>query len=393
MNKKVFIVSMARTPIGAFNGALSELNAIQLGAIAVKGALQRAGIDGNSVDALYLGNVLQANNGQAPARQVALAAGISANTPCTTINKVCASGMKSIIIGTQDILLGDADVVVVGGFESMSNAPYYIPQGRNGMHYGNKELVDAIVRDGLQDPYKGYMMGSAAEICAETCNIPRERQDSYAHESYMRAKEAYEKGYFADELIAVEIPQRKGNPIVVDKDEECQRYDASRLSTLAPAFKKDGTVTAINASKINDGAAAIVLMSEEKMKSLGLQPLAEVVSYADAEQEPEWFTTTPAKALPKALKKAGLSIDQIDKFEINEAFSVVALANMDMLNISSDKLNVLGGAVSLGHPIGASGARIICTLISALRHKGGKHGAAAICNGGGGASAIVIRLV
>lgn len=389
----VFIVSMARTPVGAFNGALSSLTAVQLGSIVIKEAINRAGINSDQVDEVFMGNVLQANNGQAPARQAALAAGVDQKTPCTTINKVCASGMKALMFATQSIRLGDADVVVAGGMESMTNAPYYIPKGRNGMRYGNAELIDGIVRDGLQDPYDGFMMGIAAEHCSENCNIPREEQDTYAVESYKRAKEAQDNGYFADELMTVEIPQRRGEPKLVSVDEEPGRFRPEKVSTLRPAFKKDGTVTAINASKINDGSAALVLMSGDKVKELGITPLAKVLSYADAAQEPIWFTTTPSKAVPKALHKAGLTTADVDKFEINEAFAVVAVANNNEMKLDPTKVNVLGGGVSLGHPIGTSGARIICTLISALKHKGGKTGAAGICNGGGGASAMVIELV
>lgn len=388
---QVVIVAMARTPIGAFNGALSSLSATSMGSMVIKEALKRGKVSPKKVDEVFMGNVLTANNGQAPARIAALAAGIPDNVPCTTINKVCASGMKSIMFGVQSIMLGDNDVVVCGGMESMSNAPFYIPKARAGYKYGNASLVDAIVRDGLQDPYEGYMMGNAAEICAEGCDIPRDVQDAYALESYRRAAEAQENGYF-ESIMPVEIPQRRGEPIVVTEDEEVKRLRAEKISTVRPAFKKDGTVTAINASKINDGAAAVVLMSKQMAKKLKLKPLATVLSYADAAQEPAWFTTTPSKAIPKAIKKAGLKKGDIDLYEINEAFSVVAVANNKKLRISAKKSNVLGGAVSLGHPIGVSGTRIICTLISALKHKKGKIGAAGICNGGGGASAMVIKL-
>ncbi len=390
---EVYIVSMARTPIGAFSGSLASMTAVQLGTIAMKGAIERAKINGDQVDEVFMGNVLTANNGQAPARQAALAAGINNSTPCTTINKVCASGMKAIMLATQSIRLGDADVVVAGGMESMTNAPFYIPKARGGYRYGNAEMIDGIVRDGLQDPYKGYMMGSAAEVCSDGCEIPRDQQDAYAIESYKRATAAYEAGHFADELIAVEVPQRRGDAVVVSDDDEYKKINYDKVATVRSAFKKDGTVTAINSSKINDGAAAMVLMSGAKVKELGLTPLAKVLSYADAAQEPEWFTTSPSLAVPKALKKADLSIDQIDIFEINEAFSVVAVANNQKMELDPAKVNVLGGAVSLGHPIGASGARIMCTLVSALKHKGGKLGAAGICNGGGGASAMVIEKV
>jgi len=388
---EVFIVSMARTPIGAFSGSLAKLSAVQLGTIVIKEAISRAGITGDDVQEVIMGHVLTANTGQAPARQAALAAGVNENAPCTAINKVCASGMKAIMMGAQAIRLGDAHVVIAGGMESMTNAPFYIPKGRSGYRYGNAEILDGIVRDGLQDPYKGTMMGNTAEICAEGCKIDREAQDAYAIESYKRAAAAYENGHFADELVSVEIPQRRGEPVVVADDDEYKKIRWEKVATVRPAFQKDGTVTAVNASKINDGAAAMVLMSGEMVEKLGVKPLAKILSYADAAQEPDWFTTTPSKAIPKALDKAGISIDQVDKFEINEAFSVVAVANNNLLKLDTDKVNVLGGAVSLGHPIGASGARISCTLISALKHKGGKIGAAGICNGGGGASAMVIE--
>ncbi len=388
--REVYIVSMARTPIGAFNGGLSSLAALDLGKVAIQKALERAGISGDQVEEVIFGNVLSANVGQAPARQAALAAGITPSATCTTVNKVCASGMKSIALAAQSILLGDKDIVVAGGMESMSRAPFYLPTGRTGIRYGNGEIIDAIVKDGLQDPYKGYMMGNTGELCAEKYNFSREDQDAYAVESYRRAAEAYEKGYFKDELAPVTISTRKGE-VVFDKDEEPGRFLPDKVSTIRPAFKKDGTVTAVNASKLNDGAAAVVLMSKEKADELGVKPLAKILSYADAEQEPDWFTTAPAKAIPLAVKKAGKTLEDIDLFEINEAFSVVALANIKLMGIDAAKTNVLGGAVSLGHPLGMSGARIVCTMISALTHKGGKLGAAGICNGGGGASALVIE--
>ncbi len=388
--KDVFIVSMARTPIGSLSGTLGGVSVVDLGKTVVKAALERAGINGDQVDEVYLGNVLQANVGQAPAQQVSIASGINTKTPCTTINKVCASGMKAIMLGAQSIQLGDNDVVVVGGMESMTNAPHYIPTGRTGIRYGNGEILDAIVRDGLQDPYKKYMMGNAGEVCAKHFSFTREDQDQFAIQSYIRAQEAYANGYFKDELVPVIIPSKKGD-LVIAEDEEYKKFDEGKVRALKPAFEKEGTITAINASKINDGASAMVLMSGEKVKELGLQPLAKITGFADASQDPEWFTTTPSKALPKALKKANLSLEQVDFFEINEAFSVVALANMKELNISHDKLNVFGGAVALGHPIGSSGCRIVATLISVLKHKNGKIGAASICNGGGGASAIVIE--
>ncbi|MBK9461466.1 MAG: acetyl-CoA C-acyltransferase [Sphingobacteriales bacterium] len=389
---EVYIVSMARTAIGSFNGTLAPLSAVQMGAAAIKEAVKRAGIDPNTVNEVFMGNVLQANNGQAPARQAALAAGLPVSVACTTINKVCASGMKAIMLATQSIMLGDNDIVVAGGMESMSNAPYYLTNNRWGARYGNGELIDAIVRDGLQDPYKGYMMGNAGEVCAEKYQFSRQDQDAYATQSYKRAAEAYQNNYFADELMSIEVPSKKG-AINFAADEEYKNIIWDKVPTLKPAFKKDGTITAVNASKINDGAAALVLMSKQKAEELGIKPIARIAGYADAAQEPEWFTTTPAKAIPRAVSKAGWTLADVDKFEINEAFSVVALANIKEMNLDHEKVNVLGGAVALGHPVGVSGARIICTLISALKHKGGTRGAAGICNGGGGASAMAIELI
>jgi acetyl-CoA C-acetyltransferase len=390
--QEVFIVSMARTPIGSLSGVLGGVNVIELGKTVVKAAMERAGVNGDQVDEVYLGNVLQANVGQAPAQQVSIAAGINTKTPCTTINKVCASGMKAIMLGAQSIMLGDNHVVVVGGMESMSNAPHYLPSGRAGIRYGNGEILDAIMRDGLQDPYKKYMMGNAGEVCAKHYSFSREEQDNYAIASYKRAQEAYANGYFKDEIVPVVIATRKGD-VAITEDEEYKKFDEAKVSALKPAFEKEGTITAINASKINDGASAMVLMSGEKVKELGVKPLAKIVSFADASQDPEWFTTTPSKAIPKALKKANINIEDVDFFEINEAFSVVALANMKEMNIAHEKINVFGGAVALGHPIGSSGCRIVATLISVLTHKNGKIGAAGICNGGGGASAIVVEKV
>lgn len=389
--QEVFIVSIARTPIGAFNGSLAPLSAVKLGEIAIRSAIERAGIKGEQVDQVIMGNVLQANNGQAPARQAALGAGVSVNTSCMTINKVCASGLKAIALAAQSIMLGDNEIAVAGGMESMTNAPYYIPNGRNGYRYGNGEIVDGIVRDGLQDPFKKYMMGNIAEICAAKYAFTREDQDAYAVQSYKRAADAYSNKYFENEICPVEIPQRSGDALVIKEDDEYKNIKFDKVSTVKPAFDKNGTVTAINASKINDGAAAMVLMSKSKMESLGLKPIAKILAYADAEQEPDWFTTTPAVAIPMAVKKAGLDMSQIDFFEVNEAFSVVALANMKEMNIPAEKINVFGGAVALGHAIGSSGARIACTLLSVLDHKKGKYGAAGICNGGGGATAIVFE--
>jgi len=390
--REVYIVSVARTPIGSFNGALSSLKALDLGKTAIVKALERAGISGDQVEEVIMGNVLTANVGQAPARQVALAAGITESARCTTVNKVCASGLKAIALATQSILLGDSDIVVAGGMESMSNAPFYLPSGRSGIRYGNGEILDAIVRDGLQDPYKKTMMGNTAELCASKYEFSREEQDAYATESYRRAAEAYANGSFNDELAPVTVAGRKGD-VVIAEDEEYNKFDPSKVGSVRPAFLKEGTVTAINSSKINDGAAAVVLMSKEKADALGIKPLAKVLSYADAEQSPDWFTTTPAIAIPNAVAKAGKKMEDVDLFEINEAFAVVALANIRDMNLDPAKVNVFGGAVSLGHPIGMSGARIVCTLISALNKKGGKIGAAGICNGGGGASALVIEKV
>jgi acetyl-CoA C-acetyltransferase len=389
--KEVFVVAYGRTPIGAFNGSLSAKSGVELGTIAVKAVMDKIGLKGEDVGEVILGNVLQANNGQAPARQVALNAGVSVNTNCTTINKVCASGLKSIALGAQSIQLGLHEVVIAGGFESMTNAPYYIPNGRNGYRYGNGEIIDAIVRDGLQDPFKKNMMGNIAEICASKYEFSREDQDAYATESYKRAQAAYAENAFANELIPVEIPQRGGEPKMITEDDEYKNIKWDKVASVKPAFDKNGTVTAVNASKINDGAAAMVLMSKEKMDSLGLKPIAKIVSYADAEQDPDWFTTAPAIAIPLAVKRAGITMEEVDFFEINEAFSVVALANLKEMNIPASKANIYGGAVALGHAIGSSGARIACTLLSVLTNKVAKYGAAGICNGGGGATAIVFE--
>jgi acetyl-CoA C-acetyltransferase len=389
--KEVYIVAYGRTPIGSFNGSLSTKTGVELGSIAIKAVMERAGIKGDQVEEVIMGNVLQANNGQAPARQAAVNAGAGMSTACTTINKVCASGLKSIALAAQSIQLGIYDVTIGGGFESMTNSPYYIPSGRNGYRYGNGEIIDAIVRDGLQDPFKKNMMGNVAEICAKKYNFSREQQDEYAINSYKRAQAAYEKGQFKDEIIPVEIPQRGGESKWVMEDDEYKNIKWDKVATVKPAFEKEGTVTAVNASKINDGAAAMVLMSKEKMESLGLKPIAKVIGYADAEQDPDWFTTTPAIAIPAAVKRAGLQMSDIDFFEINEAFSVVALANLQEMNLDINKVNVQGGAVSLGHPIGGSGARIACTLVSVLKNNNAKYGVAGICNGGGGATAIVIE--
>lgn len=394
--REVYIVSVARTPIGNLGGILSSVPAIDLGKTAISAAIERSGISADQINEVFIGNVLSANVGQAPAKQVSLASGIPNTVPCTTINKVCSSGMKAIMLGAQSIMLGDNDVVVAGGMESMSAAPHYIPSGRTGIRYGDGKILDAISRDGLQDPYNGDMMGVCGEVCAEGKNISKAEQDAYAHASYARAREAYEKGYFNDEIVNVSVPRRRKDPLIVSQDEEVGNARVTDLASVEKAravFKKGGTVSAVNASKINDGAAAVVLMSGEKVKELGLKPIAKILSFADAAQEPQWFTTTPALAMPKAAKKAGMEVGDFDYYEINEAFSVVALANMKELNLDHEKVNAFGGAVALGHPIGVSGCRIMITLISVLKHKGGKRGLAGICNGGGGASAMAIELV
>ena len=390
MTKKVVIVSAVRTPIGSFMGALSSVPATKLGAAAIKGALNKINLDLKLVDEVLMGNVVQAGNGQAPARQAALYAGLSESVACTTVNKVCASGMKAVMQGAQAIMAGDAEIVVAGGMENMSLIPHYVHL-RNGVKFGPTSLVDGMQKDGLTDAYDNNAMGVCADLCATEYNITREAQDNFAIQSYERSAAAWEAGKFDAEIVPVEVPQRRGDAIVVSKDEEFTNVKLDKIPSLAAVFTKEGTVTAANASTINDGAAALVLMSEEKAQSLGLTPLAYIKSYADAAQEPKWFTTAPAKALPKALDKAGISISDVDFFEFNEAFSVVGLANAQILGLDNDKINVNGGAVSLGHPLGCSGARIIVTLINVLNQNNAKIGAAAICNGGGGASAIVIE--
>ncbi|MCU4189410.1 acetyl-CoA C-acyltransferase [Flavobacterium sp. HXWNR29] len=390
MSKKVVIVSAVRTPIGSFMGALSSVPATKLGAAAIKGALNKINLDPNLVDEVLMGNVVQAGNGQAPARQAALYAGLSENVACTTVNKVCASGMKAVMQGAQAIMADDAEIVVAGGMENMSLIPHYVHL-RNGVKFGPTSLVDGMQKDGLTDAYDNNAMGVCADLCASEYNFTREDQDNFAIQSYERSAAAWEAGKFDAEIVPVEVPQRRGDAIVVTKDEEYTNVKLDKIPSLAPVFTKDGTVTAANASTINDGAAALVLMSEEKAQALGLTPLAYIKSYADAAQEPKWFTTAPAKALPKALEKAGLSVSDVDFFEFNEAFAVVGLANAKILGLDNSKINVNGGAVSLGHPLGCSGARIIVTLISVLNQNNAKIGAAAICNGGGGASAIVIE--
>lgn len=392
MNKKeVYVISAVRTPMGSFGGGLKELSATKLGAIAIKAALERAGLQPNQVQDVLMGCVIQANLGQAPARQAAKFAGLPDEVNCTTVNKVCASGMKAIAQAAQSIALGDADIVVAGGMESMSNVPFYVESMRWGNKYGNSSLVDGLARDGLVDVYNGQAMGNAAELCARECGISRNDQDAFAIESYKRSQAAWADGKFADEVIPVEIPQRKGDPIKFFKDEEPFNVKFDKIPELKPAFQKEGTVTAANASTMNDGAAALVLMSKEKAEELGLKPIAKIISYADAEQAPDWFTTTPAIAVPRAVAKAGLQMSDIDYWELNEAFAVVGIENTKRMKLDPAKVNVHGGAVSLGHPLGASGARIIVTLINVLKHNNGKYGAAGICNGGGGASAMVIE--
>jgi acetyl-CoA C-acetyltransferase len=390
MNKRVVIVSAVRTPIGSFMGGLSTVTAPKLGAAAIKGALEKIQLDPNLVDEVFMGNVVQAGVGQAPARQAALFAGLPEKVTCTTVNKVCASGMKSVMFGAQAIACGDAEIVVAGGMESMSLIPHYL-QMRNGTKFGPTTMVDGMQKDGLLDAYDNSAMGVFADLCATEYNISREEQDNFTIQSYERSAKAWEAGKFDSEIVPVAVPQRKGDPIIVSKDEEYTNVKLDKIPSLNPVFTKDGTVTAANASTINDGAAAVILMSEEKAKALGLKPLAYIKSYADAAQEPKWFTTSPSKALPKALDKAGISINDVDYFEFNEAFAVVGLANSKILGLDNDKVNVNGGAVSLGHPLGCSGVRIIVTLINVLEQNNAKIGAAAICNGGGGASAIVIE--
>jgi len=388
--REVYVMSMARTPIGSLSGSLASVSATELGAQSIKKAMERAGITGEQVEEVIMGNVIQANVGQAPARQAAIAAGVHTSATCTTVNKVCASGMKAVILAAQSIMLGDKNVVVAGGMESMSNAPFMLASARNGYRYGNSEVIDAIVRDALQDPYSKEMMGSSGDRCAVQFNFSREDQDAFSVESYRRANEAYASNAFADELFEVEVKGR-GESTFVKEDEEYKKLRADKVATLKPAFSKDGTVTAVNASKINDGASALVLMSKEKANELGLKPIAIIRGYADAEQAPNDFTTTPSLAIPLAVKKAGLEMAQIEYVEINEAFANVTMANTKILGFDPANVNVYGGAVALGHPVGSSGSRIICTLISVLKNKNATYGTAAICNGGGGASAIVIE--
>lgn len=393
MKKEVYVLSAVRTPIGSFGGSLKDFSATQLGAIAIKGAIEKAGVDPALVNDVLMGCVIQANLGQAPARQAAKFAGLPNEVNCTTVNKVCASGMKSIALAAQSILLGDADIVIAGGMESMSNVPYYAAQMRWGNKYGNVQLIDGLARDGLTDVYDGKAMGISAELCASECKVSREDQDAFAIESYTRSQAAVTGGKFDHEIVPVAIPQRKGDPVLFAKDEEPFNVKFEKIPELKGAFIKEGTVTAANASTMNDGAAALVLMSKEKADAMGLKPIAKIISWADAEQAPEWFTTTPSLAVPRAVEKAGLKMEDISYWELNEAFSVVGIENSRRMKLDPARVNVNGGAVSLGHPLGASGARIIVTLINVLKQNNGKYGAAGICNGGGGASAMVIENV
>jgi acetyl-CoA C-acetyltransferase len=392
MSKTVYILSAVRTPIGSFMGVFSGVPATQLGATAIRGALQKAQLDPALVDEVFMGNVLQAGVGQAPARQAAMAAGLGKNVPCTTINKVCASGMKSIMLGAQSILAGDNQVVVVGGMENMSQTPHYF-DARNGTKFGNIGMLDGITKDGLLDVDNKVPMGNCAELCATKYQISREAQDEFAVASYQRAAAAWQAGRFADEVVGVSVPQRKGDPITVVEDEEYKNVFLDKIPALRPAFEKEGTITAANASTLNDGASALILVSEEAVEKYGLKPIAKIVSYADAAQAPEWFTTAPSLAIPKALAKAGLTTSDIDYWELNQAFAVVGLANIQILGLDPAKVDVNGGAVALGHPLGNSGSRIIVTLLNVLKQNGAKLGGAGICNGGGGASAMVVELV
>lgn len=390
--QKVYIVSAVRTPIGSFGGALSSLTATQLGGIAIGEAVKRANLSVDQIQEVYMGNVLSANLGQAPATQAAKFAGLP-DIPATTVNKVCASGMKAIMLAAQGIALGLQDVAVAGGMESMSNVPYYLDKARTGYRLGHGQVTDGLVKDGLWDVYHDFHMGSAAELCARECGISREEQDAYAQKSYRRSQLAQQSGKFKDEVVPVVITGRKGEETTVDDDEEIWAVNAEKIPHLKPVFQKEGTVTAANASTLNDGAAALVLVSESQVESLGLEPLAQIRGYADSQQAPEWFTTAPAKAIPRALQQAGLAVDEVDFYEINEAFSVVSIANNRLLELADDRVNVNGGAVSLGHPLGASGARIVVTLLSVLAQNNGRIGVAGICNGGGGASALVVERV
>lgn len=390
MSKEVYIIAAVRTPMGGFMGGLSSVSATQLGATAIKGALDKSGMDAALVDEVFMGNVLQAGVGQAPARQAALGAGLGQNVPCTTVNKVCASGMKAIMLGAQTILAGDNHIVVAGGMENMSQTPHYV-DGRNGTKFGNITMLDGITKDGLLDVYSKVPMGNCAELCAKEHNITREDQDDFAITSYKRAAAAWQAGKFNDEIVPVAVPQRKGDPIMVSEDEEYKNVFLDKIPGLRPAFDREGTITAANASTLNDGASALILASKEAVDKYGLKPIAKIVSYADAAQAPEWFTTAPSLAVPKALEKAGLSVNDVDYWELNQAFSVVGIANTKILGLNPEKVDVNGGAVALGHPLGNSGSRIIVTLINVLKQNGGKIGGAGICNGGGGASAMIIE--
>lgn len=390
MKKNVYIVAAVRTPMGSFMGSLSTVPATKLGAIAIEGALKKGGVSADIVDEVFMGNVLQAGVGQAPARQAALGAGLGNNVPCTTVNKVCASGMKAAMLGAQTILAGDNHVVVVGGMENMSLTPHYL-DGRNGAKFGNIQMLDGITKDGLLDVYNKVPMGNCAELCAKEHNFSREDQDNFAITSYTRSAEAWKAGKFNDEIVPVSVPQRKGDPIVISEDEEYKNVFLDKIPSLRPAFDGNGTITAANASTLNDGASCLILASEEAVEKHGLKPIAKIVSYADAAHEPEWFTTAPSKAVPIALNKVGLTTDQIDYWELNQAFAVVGLANTKLLGLDPAKVDVNGGAVALGHPLGSSGSRILVTLIHVLKQNGGKLGGAGICNGGGGASAMIIE--
>ncbi|MEO9485143.1 MAG: acetyl-CoA C-acyltransferase [Ekhidna sp.] len=391
--KEVYIAAAVRTPIGSFGGKLAGFSATQLGTFAIKGALEKSGVSADQVNEVFMGNVLSANLGQAPARQAAIGAGIGHNVPCTTVNKVCSSGMKAVMFGAQSIMLGTNDVVVAGGMESMSNVPYYIPKARFGYKYGHGQMVDGLMHDGLWEVYNEFPMGNCADNTANEMNISREAQDEYAINSYKKVAASTEAGDFKDEIVPVAIPQRKGDPVLMDEDEEFRNVNYDKIPSLRPVFSKEGTVTAANASTINDGASALVLVSKEKADELGLTLIAKIKGFGDAAQEPLWFTTAPSLAIPRALDHAGISQDDVDFWEVNEAFSAVAIANQEKLGLDADKLNVFGGAVAMGHPLGTSGARIISTLVNVLNKKGGKIGCAGICNGGGGASAIVIEKV
>jgi acetyl-CoA C-acetyltransferase len=387
--KEVFIVSVARTPVGAASGSLASLTATQLGSVAMKAALERAQLNGEEIDEIFMGNVLSANVGQAPVTQAMIGAGISNKTPGTTVNKVCASGMKAIMLGAQSIMTGENSVVMAGGMESMSNAPYYLDKARTGYRMGHGQIIDGMIKDGLWDPYGNVHMGNCGEVCAKHYNFTREAQDEYSINTYKRAQEAYAAGMFANEIVPVEVKGKE--TVIISEDEQYKKVKFDKIPTLKPAFAKDGTVTAANASPISDGASAVVLMSGEEMNKRGLKPIAKIIGFADAAQAPEWFTTAPSIAVPKALKMAGISIEQVDFFEVNEAFAVVSMANAKELNIPMEKVNAWGGAIALGHALGNSGARITITLSSILKAKGAKYGVAGICNGGGGASAIVIE--